>query len=96
VAGPRRPADASVQLNWLDRLSEQSGDPLVGRRVRHGGAHRLGDLLGQPVVEHVRQAPPGKRRPSRPPVHDDQVNRVFTAAAANQLWLTDITETPHR
>jgi putative transposase len=27
-----------------------------------------------------------------PPVHDDQVNRVFTAAAPNQLWLTDITE----
>src|SRR3954453_742007 len=27
-----------------------------------------------------------------PPVHDDRVNRVFTAAAPNQLWLTDITE----
>jgi putative transposase len=27
-----------------------------------------------------------------PPVHDDQVNRVFSAAAPNQLWLTDITE----
>jgi putative transposase len=25
-------------------------------------------------------------------VYDDRVNRVFTAAAPNQLWLTDITE----
>jgi len=38
-----------------------------------------------------------KRGPSRrpgPPVHDDLVKREFTAAAPNQLWLTDITEHP--
>jgi putative transposase len=52
----------------------------------------LGDLLGQPVVERVRQAPPGKSGRPGPPVHDDRVNRVFTATAPNQLWLTDITE----
>jgi transposase InsO family protein len=33
------------------------------------------------------------RRPG-PPVHDDLVARDFTAAAANELWLTDITEHP--
>jgi putative transposase len=33
------------------------------------------------------------RRPG-PPVHDDLVRRDFTAAAANVLWLTDITEHP--
>ena len=33
------------------------------------------------------------RRPG-PPVHDDLVERDFTAAAANELWLTDITEHP--
>src|SRR4051794_33727908 len=27
-----------------------------------------------------------------PPVHKDRVNRVFSAPAPNQLWLTDITE----
>ncbi|MDP9458712.1 MAG: hypothetical protein M3Q22_00175 [Actinomycetota bacterium] len=32
----------------------------------------------------------GKGGRSGPPVHDDQVNRVFSAAAPNQLWLTDI------
>lgn len=34
------------------------------------------------------------RRPG-PPVHDDLVERVFTAAAPNELRLTDITEHPH-
>ena len=31
-----------------------------------------------------------------PPVHDDLVERDFTAAAANQVWLADITEHPTR
>jgi putative transposase len=39
----------------------------------------------------------GKPRPGNsgrpgPPVHDDRVNRVFTAEAPNAVWLTDITE----
>jgi putative transposase len=39
----------------------------------------------------------GKPRRSKggrpgPPVHEDQVNRVFNAEAPNRLWLTDITE----
>jgi putative transposase len=38
----------------------------------------------------------GKRRSKAgrpgPPAHDDQVQRNFTAPAANRLWLTDITE----
>jgi putative transposase len=29
-----------------------------------------------------------------PPVHDDLVERDFTAAAPDELWLTDITEQP--
>jgi transposase InsO family protein len=33
------------------------------------------------------------KRPG-PPVHDDLVNREFTAEQPNQLWLTDITEYP--
>ena len=33
------------------------------------------------------------RRPG-PPVHDDLVQRDFTAPATNTLWLTDITEHP--
>ena len=34
----------------------------------------------------------GKGKKAGPPVHDDLVQRNFTAVAANQLWLTDITE----
>jgi transposase InsO family protein len=34
----------------------------------------------------------GKGGRPGPPVHDDQVQRAFTAAAPNTVWLTDITE----
>jgi len=34
----------------------------------------------------------GKNGKPGPPVHDDLVQRDFTAAAPNQLWLADITE----
>ena len=34
----------------------------------------------------------GLNRKAVPPVHDDLVERVFTATRLNQLWLTDITE----
>lgn len=33
-----------------------------------------------------------KNRKQGPPVHDDLVQRRFTATRANELWLTDITE----
>ena len=34
----------------------------------------------------------GLSRKAGPPVHDDLVDREFTAPAPNRLWLTDITE----
>ncbi|MGY5883433.1 IS3 family transposase [Modestobacter lacusdianchii] len=36
----------------------------------------------------------GKAGRPGPPVHDDRVQRVFTAERPNRLWLTDITEHP--
>ena len=36
----------------------------------------------------------GLNRTAGPPVHDDLVDRQFTAAAPNEVWLTDITEHP--
>ena len=36
----------------------------------------------------------GLSRRAGPPVHDDLVDRDFTAEAANVTWLTDITEHP--
>ena len=34
----------------------------------------------------------GLNRKAGPPMHDDLVERVFTATRLNQLWLTDVTE----
>jgi transposase InsO family protein len=36
----------------------------------------------------------GLNRKAGPPVHDDLVDRQFTAEAPNAVWLTDITEHP--
>ena len=36
----------------------------------------------------------GCNRKPGPPVHDDLVERDFSAAAPHKLWLTDITEHP--
>jgi transposase InsO family protein len=35
---------------------------------------------------------PGLNRKAGPPVHDDPVDRVFTADAPDVAWLTDFTE----
>ncbi|MEV7104171.1 DDE-type integrase/transposase/recombinase [Streptomyces atroolivaceus] len=34
----------------------------------------------------------GRARKAGPPVHDDLVNRAFSADGPNRLWLTDVTE----
>ncbi|GAA5519056.1 hypothetical protein Lsed01_01494 [Demequina sediminis] len=34
----------------------------------------------------------GKHKKAGPAVHDDLVQRIFTATAPNQVWLTDVTE----
>ena len=36
----------------------------------------------------------GLNHRSGPPVHDDLIARQFSARAANQVWLTDVTERP--
>lgn len=50
-----------------------------------------GSCAAQPVVEQVRKKKGKNQRPG-PAVHDDLVKRDFSARAANELWLTDITE----
>lgn len=46
------------------------------------------------VSAHARSR--GRWKKPGPPVHDDLVQREFTADAPNRLWLTDITEHPTR
>src|SRR3954453_18850379 len=47
-------------------------------------ANRWGSAFGRPRR--------GKGGRPGPPVHDDRINRVFTAEAPNAVWLTDLTE----
>ena len=56
------------------------------------GENRVQRLCSQQRIWSVFAKKRGLNRKAGPPVHDDLVGRNFTAAAANQLWLTDITE----
>ncbi len=56
--------------------------------------NRVGRLCTQQRLWSVHARRRGRHRRPGPPVHDDLVRREFTAAAPNQLWLTDITEHP--
>jgi len=49
-------------------------------------------LPGERLVVGLRQEEDPEASQGRRPAHDDLVRRDFTAAAPNQLWLTDITE----
>jgi putative transposase len=56
------------------------------------GENRVAQLCSQQRIWSVFAKKPGLTRKAGPPVHDDLVDRVFTAAAPNVTWLTDITE----
>lgn len=66
-------------------------DELADRGVTAGEnrVHRLCSLHG---IFSVHSRKRGLNRRPGPPVHDDLVERDFTASAPNLLWLTDITE----
>jgi putative transposase len=84
-------------------LDLHADDPEFGYRLiaddLRAAGHRVGEnrvwrlCSAQRIFSvHARKRASG-RRPG-PPVHDDLVDRDFTAAAPNLLWLTDITEHP--
>jgi transposase InsO family protein len=54
--------------------------------------NRVARLCSQERIWSVHAKKRGLNRKAGPPVHDDLVKRVFTAAAPNLVWLTDITE----
>ncbi len=56
------------------------------------GENRVARLCSQQRIWSIFAKKPGLNRKAGPPVHDDLVDRQFTAAAPNVLWLTDITE----
>jgi len=56
------------------------------------GENRVARLCSQQRIWSIFSKKRGLDRKAGPPVHDDLVDRQFTAAAPNLLWLTDITE----
>ncbi|MEU4365679.1 IS3 family transposase [Promicromonospora sp. NPDC023987] len=63
----------------------------AGHVVSENTMHALCRQVGIVSVIHRKK---GTGRKAGPPVHDDLVQRDFTASAPNRLWLTDITEHP--
>lgn len=68
-------------------------DELPARGVR-AGRNRVNRLCAQQRIFGNHSAKRGLARKPGPPVHDDLVERQFTAPAPDVLWLTDITEHP--
>ena len=56
------------------------------------GENRVARLCSQQRIWSVFDKKRGLSRKAGSPVHDDLVDRVFTAPAPDVLWLTDITE----
>ncbi|MEH1059440.1 IS3 family transposase [Micromonospora sp. CPCC 206171] len=84
-------------------LDIHADDPAFGYRFiadelpAHGitaGANRVARLCSQQRIWSVFAKRKGLTRRAGPPVHDDLVQRRFTADAPDRLWLTDITEHP--
>jgi putative transposase len=78
-------------------------DPAFGYRfiydelARHGvpaGENRVARLCSQRRIWSAFAKRHGVARRAGPPVHDDLVNKVFTATGPNLTWLPDITEHP--
>ena len=68
-------------------------DELPARGVR-AGRNRVSRLCTQQRLWSAHARKRGLARKPGPPVHDDLVERTFTAAELDRLWLTDITEHP--
>jgi transposase InsO family protein len=68
-------------------------DELPARGIT-AGENRVARLCSQQQIWSAFAKRRGLRRKAGPPVHDDLVQRQFTAQAPDQLWLTDITEHP--
>jgi putative transposase len=68
-------------------------DELPGRGVK-ASRNRVSRLCTQQRLWSVHAKKRGLSHKPGPPVHDDLVERSFTADATNRLWLTDITEHP--
>ncbi|MFV8170904.1 IS3 family transposase [Mycolicibacterium peregrinum] len=77
-------ADPEFGYRYLVEEAGDAGEPMAQRTAwRICTQNRWWSVFGKKR---------GKNGKVGPPVHDDLVERDFTADAPNQLWLTDITE----
>ncbi|BCW62813.1 transposase [Arthrobacter sp. StoSoilB22] len=98
-----------TERDWIDAhlvnaaLDIHADDPAFGYRFIAdelsekgiaAGENRVQRLCSDHGIWSVVSKKRGLNRRPGPPVHDDLVERNFTAAAPNELWLTDITEHP--
>ncbi len=78
--------DPEFGYRYLVEDACAAGEPMAERNAwRICSAHRLWSVFGKKR---------GKNGKVGPPVHDDLVERDFSAVGPNQLWLSDITEHP--
>jgi putative transposase len=76
--------DPEFGYRYLLEEARQAGEPMAERTAwRIGTDNRWWSVFGKKR---------GKNGKVGPPVHDDLVERDFTAEASNRLWLSDITE----
>lgn len=102
-------ASPVTERDWVDAhlvnaaLDIHADDPAFGYRFIADELPEKGIVAGENRVQRlcrnhgiwsVFSKKRGLNRRPGPPVHDDLVDRDFTAAAPNELWLTDITEHP--
>ena len=85
--------DAAVNIHHDDPAFGYRfiADELPARGITTG-ENRVARLCSVQQIFSVLAKKPGSGKQPGPPVHDDLVQRIFTAEAPNSLWLTDITE----
>jgi len=99
----QRDVDDAYLINAL--IDAHRDDPEFGYRLLADELERLGEAVGERRVWRlcsqqklwsatVRKGRRGAGRIPGPAVHDDLVQRDFTASRPNQIWVTDITEHP--
>ena len=107
VAGPTRARDRDLDDAHLTNalVDLHADDPEFGYRfladeleARRPRSRRAAGVAAVPpaaaLVDHDEEGPQAAARRPGPPVHDDLVQRNFTATRPDAVWLTDITEHP--
>jgi putative transposase len=103
LAQPVTPAELDEAYRANALFDAHRDDPEFGYRFLLDEARDAGEAMAERTAWRIcsengwwssfgKKKARGKGKKPGPPVHDDLVQRAFTADASNRLWLTDITE----